>query len=108
MPNVDVTDTDKEVRVTCELPGIEEKDIDIALSKDAVTIKGIKKQEKEDKGKDYYRMERSYGSLLRKVPLPAEIDDEQVHAEFKKGVLKIVLPKSESQKSYKRVEVKTT
>jgi len=77
MPSVDITDNDKEVRVTCELPGIDQKDIDITLSKDAITIKGEKKQETEDKGKDYYRMERSYGSFQRMVPLPAEIDDDK-------------------------------
>ena len=107
MPSVDITDADKEVRVTCELPGIDQKDIDITLSKDAVTIRGEKKQEKEEKGKDYYHMERSYGSFQRKVSLPAEIDDDNVKAEFKKGVLKIILPKSvEAQKSYKKIEVK--
>ena len=107
MPSVDITDNDKEVRVTCELPGIEEKDIDITLSKDAITIKGEKKQETEDKGKGYYRMERSYGSFQRMVPLPAEIDDDKAQAEFKKGVLKITLPKTaEAQKSHKKIEVK--
>jgi HSP20 family protein len=107
MPSVDITDNDKEVRVTCELPGIEEKDIDITLSKDAITIKGEKKQETEDKSKGYYRTERSYGSFQRIVPLPAEIDEDQSQAEFKKGVLKITLPKTaEAQKSHKKIEVK--
>jgi len=107
-PSVDVTENDKEVRITSELPGIEEKDIDITLSKDSVTIKGEKKQETEDKGKDYYRMERSYGSFQRTVPLPAEIDDDKAQAEFKKGVLRITLPKTaEAQKAHKKIEVKS-
>jgi len=105
-PSVDVTEDDKEVRITSELPGIDEKDIDITLSKDSVTIKGEKKQETEDKGKDYYRMERSYGSFQRTVQLPAEIDDDKAQAEFKKGVLKIKLPKTaEAQKTHKKIEV---
>jgi len=107
-PSVDVTENDKEVRITSELPGIDEKDIDITLSKDSVTIKGEKQQETEDKGKDYYRMERSYGSFQRTVPLPAEIDEDKAQAEFKKGVLKIKLPKTaECQKAHKKIEVKS-
>jgi len=108
MPSVDVTEDDKEVRITSELPGLDEKDIDITLSKDSVTIKGEKKQEMEDKGKDYYRMERSYGSFQRMIPLPAEIDQDKAQAEFKKGILKVRLPKTaEAQKAQKKIEVKT-
>jgi HSP20 family protein len=60
-PRVDVKESDREISIAAELPGMEDKDIDISLTKDALTIKGEKKQEKEDRGKDYYRMERSYG-----------------------------------------------
>lgn len=106
-PSVDVSEDDKEVRITSELPGIDEKDIDITLAKDAVTIKGEKKHENEDKGKDYYRMERSYGSFQRVIPLPAAIDEDKAKAEFKKGVLHITLPKtSEARQERKRIEVK--
>ncbi|MBN2377153.1 MAG: Hsp20/alpha crystallin family protein [Sedimentisphaerales bacterium] len=108
MPNVDITENDKEVQVTCELPGIDEKNIDITLSKDSITIKGEKKQETENQGRDYYRMERSYGSFQRMVPLPAEIDEDKTQAEFKKGVLIIKLPKTaEAQRTHKRIEVKS-
>ncbi len=108
MPSVDVTEDDKEIRIACELPGIDEKDIDITLAKDSITIKGEKKQETEDKGKDYYRMERSYGSFQRMVPLPAEIDEEKAQADFKKGVLKITLPKSaEARQSRRKIKVKS-
>jgi HSP20 family protein len=109
MPSVDVTEDDKEVRIGCELPGIDEKNIDIELSKDSITIRGDKKKETEDKGKGYYRMERSYGSFHRTVPLPAEIDEDNAQAEFKNGVLKIRLPKSaEAQKAHKKIEVKSS
>ena len=70
------------------------KDIDISLSDGVLTIKGEKKEEKEDKGKDYYRMERSYGSFVRTIPLPVEVDTDKVEAKFKKGVLSIALPKT--------------
>jgi HSP20 family protein len=106
-PNVDVKESDKEIAIAAELPGMEDKDIDISLTKDALTIKGEKKQEKEDKGKDYYRMERSYGSFTRTIPLPAEIDTDKAKAEFKKGVLNITLPKTvKAIKETKKIPVK--
>ena len=93
-PHVDVSETDKEIKVSAELPGMDEKDIDVSLTRDTLTIKGEKKEEKEDKGKDYYKMERSYGTFTRSIPLPAEVDTDKVQATFKKGVLEITLPKS--------------
>lgn len=93
-PHVDVTETDKEIRVSAELPGMDEKNIDVSLNKDTLTIKGEKKEEQEDKGRDYYRMERSYGSFSRSIPVPVEVDHEKVAAKFKKGVLTITLPKT--------------
>jgi HSP20 family protein len=106
-PKVDVKESDKEIVIAAELPGMEDRDIDISLTKDALTIKGEKKQEKEDKGKDYYRMERSYGSFTRTIPLPAEIYTEKAKAEFKKGVLNISLPKTvKAIKETKKIPVK--
>lgn len=93
-PKVDVTENDKEIKISAELPGMDEKDIDVSLQKDMLTIKGEKKEEKEDKGKDYYRMERSYGSFSRTIPLPVEVETDKVDAKFKKGVLSITLPKT--------------
>jgi HSP20 family protein len=93
-PKVDVTENDKEIKVTAELPGMDEKDIDVSLQSDMLTIKGEKKEEKEDKGKDYYRMERSYGSFSRSIPLPVEVETNKIEAKFKKGVLSITLPKT--------------
>lgn len=106
-PQIDVSETDKEIKISAELPGMAEKDIEVSLSKDMLTIKGEKKEEKEDKGKDYYRMERSYGSFSRTIPLPVEVQDNKVDATFKKGVLTITLPKSEKAvKETKKVAIK--
>lgn len=93
-PKVDITESDKEIRVSAELPGMDEKDIDITLNNDSLTIKGEKKEEKEDKGKDYYRMERSYGTFCRTIPLPVEIETDKVNAQYKKGILTVKIPKS--------------
>ena len=94
MPQVDVADTDKEIKVSVELPGLDDKDVEVSLTKETLTIKGEKREEKEEKGKDYYRSERSFGSFTRTIPLPFEIDAEKAAASFKKGVLTVNLPKT--------------
>lgn len=94
MPNVDVIDRDKEIVVKAELPGVDKKDIDISVTKDAVTIKGTTShEEKEEKG-DYYRCEISHGSYSRTVALPANVDEEKAKAKFKDGILEISIPKT--------------
>jgi|WetSurSiteA1Bulk_404760.scaffolds.fasta_scaffold00295_6 HSP20 family protein len=106
-PRVDIAETDKEIKVTAELPGMDDKDIDVALTRDMLTIRGEKKEEKEEKGKNYYRMERSYGSFSRSVPLPSEIDTNKVKADFKKGILTVTLPKTpQAIKETKKIQVK--
>lgn len=99
MPSVDVKESEKEFTIRAELPGVEEKDIEITVTHDAVTIKGEKKEEKEDKGKNYYYMERSYGSFHRMIPLATETDANKAEAGFKNGVLNITIPKSTSAKA---------
>jgi HSP20 family protein len=94
MPQVDVADTDKEIKVSVELPGLDDKDVEVSLTRETLTIKGEKREEKEEKGKDYYRSERSFGSFTRTIPLPFEIDAEKAAASFKKGVLTVNLPKT--------------
>ena len=87
---------------------MDEKDIDVSLTRETLTIKGEKKEEKEDKGKDYYKMERSYGSFTRSIPLPVEVDTDKVQATFKKGVLEITLPKTaKAIQETKKVPVKS-
>jgi HSP20 family protein len=92
-PQIDVTETDKEIKVSAEIPGVEPKDIDVSVEDGMLTIKGEKKYEREEKEKGQYRMERSYGSFERAIELPAEVDESKAKAEFKKGVLRLTLPK---------------
>jgi HSP20 family protein len=107
-PSVDVAETDKEVTVTAELPGLDEKDLDVNLSDGVLTLKGEKKSEKEERNKTFYRSERSYGMFERAIALPAEVLEDKVEAEFSKGVLTVRLPKSPAaQKKAKKIEIAT-
>lgn len=93
-PSVDISENDKEIKVSAELPGLDEEDIQVSLDRDLLTISGEKKEEKEDKRQNYYRLERSYGSFRRSLRLPAEVEADKIEATFKNGVLKITLPKT--------------
>ena len=107
-PSIDVKESDKEISVKAELPGLEEKDVEVLLDNETLTIKGEKKEEKEDKGKGYYHVECSYGSFHRVIPLPAGIDKKKVQAQFKNGVLNITLPKAEEAKAKgKKIPIKS-
>lgn len=104
---IDVKDTDTELVVTAELPGVELKDIEISLNDHSLSIKGEKKEEREEKDKGYYRMERTYGSFHRLLALTCAVDKDKVAATAKNGVIKIVLPKlKETRVSEKKIEVK--
>jgi HSP20 family protein len=106
-PRVDVTETDNDIRVSVELPGMDEKDVEVTLSRDALTIKGEKKEETETKREGYVHTERHYGSFRRTVPLPREVVADKAEATFRKGVLTVTLPKTEAVKTATRkVEVK--
>lgn len=106
-PSVDVIENDKQIQISAELPGLDENDIEVTLKDDVLTISGEKKAEKEEKDKNYYRMERSYGSFRRSIPLPSEIESNKVDATFKKGVLTITLPKTaEARKRAKKIAIK--
>ncbi|MBK7550408.1 MAG: Hsp20/alpha crystallin family protein [Syntrophaceae bacterium] len=106
-PKMDLEETEKEYRITAELPGMEEKDVEVLLTGNSITLKGEKKEEKEEKGKSFYHVERSYGSFQRTVPLPEGIDLKKVDADFRNGVLTIKLPKTaEAKKVGKKVPIK--
>lgn len=106
-PSTDVSETDKNVEVTVELPGMSDKDIDISLSGDAMTIRGEKKIEHEEKRKGVYMSERSYGAFYRTIPLPPGVDTDKAEAKFRNGVLTVTLPKTaEAQAKVKRIPVK--
>lgn len=106
-PAVDIVDKDKAYELTAELPGMEDKDIEVKLANGMLTIKGEKKEEKEEKGKDYYRSERRYGSFQRALEVPDGVDVDKIEASFAKGVLKLTMPKTaEAQKAAKKIAVK--
>lgn len=95
-PSLDVSEDDKTIRVAAELPGVDEKDIEVTLADGRLTIRGEKKQEKEEKEKNYYLMERSYGAFERSLPIGTEIDEKAISAAFDKGVLTVTLPKTQA------------
>ena len=106
-PRIDVSENEKEVMITAELPGLEEKDVELLLSPETLTIKGEKKVESEEKERDYYRTERAYGSFCRTIGLPGGIDKDKAEATFKRGVLKVMMPKTvQAQKEVKKLEIK--
>lgn len=106
-PAVDVSEDDKAYKIAAELPGLEEKDIDVTVTGDMLVLTGEKKQEKEEKNKNYYLSERSYGSFRRSFALPEGIDQNKISASFAKGVLTIELPKTnQAREQQKKIEVK--
>jgi len=103
-PAVDVVEGTNDITVTCELPGLEQKEIDVSITSNVLTIKGEKKNEREEKHGKYYRKESRSGSFQRTLPLPATVDADKVGAELKDGILTITLPKKEEAKP-KQIEV---
>lgn len=104
---VDVAETEKTLEVTAELPGVNEKEIDVSLAGDILTIKAEKKSDKEEKTKDYHLVERSYGTFERSMRLPFKADPAKIDAKFDKGVLKLVIQKpAEAQTKTQKIEVK--
>jgi HSP20 family protein len=107
VPSLDVTEDDKAFRVTVELPGMTEKDVAVTVTDRTLTIRGEKKEEKEQKDKESYRRERAFGSFRRAMELPGDVDAGKIDASFKNGVLTILLPKSkEAQEKVKQISVK--
>lgn len=107
-PKVDVSAGKNEYVVTAEVPGIEEGDVKLELWNNTLTIRGEKQQEREAKDRDYYRVERSYGSFQRVLSLPEDVDQAGITAKFKNGVLTVKLPRSpEEKRDVKLIDVKT-
>lgn len=105
MPSMDVTESDKEIELTAELPGLEEKDVEINYADGVLTIRGEKKAEKEEKNKTHHLIERNYGSFARTLQLPAGVDPNKIKATIDKGVLKVIVEKP-AAKETKKIEVK--
>jgi HSP20 family protein len=109
MPELDVRESGDSITIEAELPGVEEKDVTVTLANGLLTIKGEKKQEKEEKSASYYITERSFGSFQRYLRLPDTVDDSKVEARFEKGVLKVTAAKKpEAVKAERRIEIKKT
>ena len=104
-PVVDIQETEKEYLLKAELPEVKREDVKVEFAQGVLTIEGERRQEKEEKGKRFHKIERSYGTFVRQFALPTEIDVAKLQAEFKDGVLNIHLPKTEMVKP-KTIEVK--
>jgi HSP20 family protein len=105
-PAFDVSETENELILRAEIPGMDKKDIDIQLTDGVLTIKGEKRHEKEDKEENYHFIERSYGTFSRSMRVPFDVEIEKVDATYKDGVLKVTLPKSETAK-LRKIDVKS-
>jgi HSP20 family protein len=97
-PAVDIYETENEIIVQAELPGVDRKDITLNLEKNVLTLKGERRFEKETKQENYHRIERSYGGFSRAFSIPAVVDEDKIRADYKDGILKIGLPKKEQVK----------
>jgi HSP20 family protein len=104
-PVVDITETDEEYLIKAEIPEVKKEDVKVSVENGVLTMQGERKQEKEEKGKKFHRVERYYGSFLRTFTVPDNVDDAKVRAEFKDGVLNVHLPKTEKAKP-KAIDVK--
>ena len=106
-PVVDIAESEKAYELTAELPGMDEKNVEVKVANGNLIIKGEKQEEKEEKKKNYYMRERNFGSFERRFELPEGVDADKIEASFKKGVLMLTLPKKlEAQKPAKKIEVK--
>jgi HSP20 family protein len=106
-PAIDLVERDNAFELTAEMPGLEEKNIEVDVANGVLTVKGQKEEDKVEKKEDFHLRERRFGSLVRSVRLPETVDAEKIEASFKNGVLKVTLPKKpDAQKPVKKIEVK--
>jgi HSP20 family protein len=103
-PSIDVSESENDIVVKAELPGVDSKDVEISVDNNNLIISGEKRQEEEEKDRNYYRLERSYGSFRRSFALPPDVDVDKIRASSKDGVISVVIPKSGEKKS-KKVEI---
>jgi HSP20 family protein len=107
-PAIDIAEKGTAYELTAELPGMDDKGIEVTVSDNVLSIKGEKKEEKEQKDKNYHLSERRYGSFQRSFDLPTGVDAAKIEAQFAKGVLTVTLPKTaEAQKKQRKIDVKT-
>jgi HSP20 family protein len=109
VPAIDMSEDEKTYKISAELPGLDPKDIDVSVTGDMLVLRGEKRQEKEEKDKNYHFSERAYGSFQRAFELPASVDRGKIGADFSKGVLTITLPKTAAaQQPTKKIAVKAS
>lgn len=101
-PNLDIAESDKEYAVSIEIPGVEEKDIKLEVEDRTLTVSGEKNRESDEFGKNWHRVERSYGSFQRVLSLPDDVNENKINALFKNGVLTVSLPRSQDSKNKKK------
>ena len=104
-PRVDIAETDNEFTIKAEIPEVNKEDVKVTVDSGVLTIRGERKQEKEEKGKKFHRVERYYGSFTRSFTLPDNVDESKIEASFKDGMLNLQIPKTEAAKP-KAIEVK--
>ncbi len=106
-PSMDVSETDTEVRIKAELPGVSENDIDVSLNEDLLTIRAEKKQERKEEREGVHFSERAFGTFHRSLRLPFHVNPEQVQARFENGVLSVTLPKTQPQERNRRIQIQS-
>jgi HSP20 family protein len=106
-PAIDVQETDAEYLVKADLPEVKKEDVKISVQDGVLAVEGERKHEKEEKGKTFHRVERSYGKFVRRLSVPTDVDQQKVSAEFKDGVLNVHLPKSPAAKP-RTIDVKVS
>ena len=104
-PHMDVSETDKEVRIQAELPGVSENDVELSLNDDVLTIRAEKKQERKEEREGVHISERSFGTFQRSLRLPFQVNPDQVQARFENGVLRVTLPKTAPQERSRRIQI---
>ncbi|MDH6234030.1 HSP20 family protein [Mesorhizobium soli] len=105
MPHLNVSETENEVRITAELPGVAEKDVDVTLDDDVLTIRGEKRMEKKEDKENFHFVERSFGQFQRSIRIPRSVNAAQVHAHVADGILTITLPKNPAQERSRHIKV---
>lgn len=106
-PHMDVSETDKELRIQAELPGVSENDIDVSLHEDVLTIRAEKKQERKEEREGVHFSERAFGTFQRSLRLPFQLNPDQVQARFENGVLSVTLPKTQPQERSRRIQIQS-
>ena len=105
VPHMDVSETDKELRIQAELPGVNENDVEVSVNEDVLTIRAEKKQERKEDREGVHVSERSYGTFQRAIRLPFQVNPDEVQARFENGVLQVTVPKTAAQDKSRRIQI---